>query len=860
MAFPELPDDRRARPRRYRGSDSPERPGRRRAPEAPPPADAPGGAGSEQDWLLGAALQHGVPPRSEDDPAEPASYGVRTRHAEPEPEDDRDMPGRYRNGYGTVAGEHRGRHGSGSNGVAAPDPDGYANGHQPGHSAPEGHGSHNGYVPPRAPGRGGPPGANGAVTDGPDSLRARYAGRLSEGESNGSGGRRRAEDRSWPPAGRPRQDDGDEPRAHRADGGELRSRRARPETDDPRSGRFRPREGAEPRSGHFRPPEADDPRSGHLRPPEADEFRSGRVRPPESDELRPGRTGGHRRAAGPAGAPPRSPGAEPRGGHRPPDAPGRHGGPANGSWIDPAAERGFDPAAGPGHDNGHARPVGRENGHARPAGRADGGYARPAAFDGPPPHTPDGPVRRRDAGRDGTLRPGPSGGRHGGEPGVPTGYEGAPRRRPAGPEHAPGPVAPRTAIGPDGAVAPPVRPQGPPSGRMPSAPLPRSPLPPEETTVFGGTPAPPRGAPPADDEFTPPDDAEAFESEPRRRRAGRPVPDAPEPSDEPDPDEQPDDAAAESTNSPRSGRHGVPAVGIAGRIAALTGRSKATQGEDGEKRQLAFWKELLLLAGVALLLTVLIQTFLAKVYVIPSGSMETTLHGCPGCTNDRVLVDKVTYNFTDVSPGDIVVFRGTEGWSAETSTGGGSTNPILRGLETVGSLVGFAPPDEKDFVKRVIAVGGQTVACCDALNQVMVDGQPLEEPYVYYLPEAGPARQIPFGPVTVPEGEYWMMGDSRNNSADSRAAGHGPIPDGNVIGKARLIVLPFDRFGWLGSANPQTATASAAPGLPDGLPLALGMMGALPFALGRRRMLRARAEAERFLPAVRPPSGWRRRS
>ncbi len=256
-----------------------------------------------------------------------------------------------------------------------------------------------------------------------------------------------------------------------------------------------------------------------------------------------------------------------------------------------------------------------------------------------------------------------------------------------------------------------------------------------------------------------------------------------------------------------------------------------------------------MLIGVALLLTFLIQTFVAKVFVIPSGSMETTLNGCTGCDNDRVLVDKVTYNFTDITPGDVVVFRGPESWSSSEYELDQTTNPVLRGLQMAGSLIGFAPPDEKDFVKRVIATGGQTVACCDALNQVMVDGQPLEEPYIYYLPEAGPARQIPFGPITVPQGEMWMMGDSRNNSADSRAAGHGPVPEENVIGKVRLIVLPFDRFGWVDAVNPQTsAQADAAGGLPQGGALALGMMGAFPFALGRRRLLERRAEEQRFLP------------
>ena len=87
---------------------------------------------------------------------------------------------------------------------------------------------------------------------------------------------------------------------------------------------------------------------------------------------------------------------------------------------------------------------------------------------------------------------------------------------------------------------------------------------------------------------------------------------------------------------------------------------------------------------------------------------------------------------------------------------------------------------------------------------MLVDGKPLDEPYIYFLPEAGTARQDAFGPITVPAGTLWMMGDSRNNSADSRVPGHGPVPISNVIGQARLIVLPFARFGSIPSPNPQT--------------------------------------------------------
>jgi signal peptidase I len=279
---------------------------------------------------------------------------------------------------------------------------------------------------------------------------------------------------------------------------------------------------------------------------------------------------------------------------------------------------------------------------------------------------------------------------------------------------------------------------------------------------------------------------------------------------------------------------------------ATTGRTP----RSGRRRRPTFWRELPVLVVVALVLTFLIQTFLAKVYVIPSGSMETTLHGCTGCANDRVLVDKVTYRFRDPAPGDVVVFRGPDTWRGEFTVEE-TANPVLRALQGLGSLIGLAPPDEKDFVKRVIATGGQTVACCDPRNRVLVDGQPLDEPYIYYLPEAGPARQAPFGPVTVPAGQLWVMGDSRNNSADSRVPGHGAIPEDAVIGQVRLIVMPFSRFRTVPSIDPHSTAVGMGGAATDGLPVALGLIGLAP-------VVRPRRLETGFLPTARPPRRRRR--
>ncbi|WP_218181096.1 signal peptidase I [Actinosynnema pretiosum] len=265
-------------------------------------------------------------------------------------------------------------------------------------------------------------------------------------------------------------------------------------------------------------------------------------------------------------------------------------------------------------------------------------------------------------------------------------------------------------------------------------------------------------------------------------------------------------------------------------------------GGAEEKKKQPLWRELLILAGTALVLTVLIQTFLARVYVIPSQSMEQTLHGCTGCQNDRVLVDKLTYKFSDIEPGEVVVFRGPPSWGQNDFSSSRSDNPVVSSLQSVASLIGLAPPDERDFVKRVIATGGQTVECCDDQHRLLVDGKPLDEPYIYWQPGTSPEDHEPFAPVTVPEGSLWVMGDNRTNSTDSRKQGgggvNGAVPESEVIGKARVIVLPPSRWQGIGDHNPQ-AQAIGAPAWQSGLPAGAGLAAAFPVLLLGRR-LRAR--------------------
>jgi signal peptidase I len=306
----------------------------------------------------------------------------------------------------------------------------------------------------------------------------------------------------------------------------------------------------------------------------------------------------------------------------------------------------------------------------------------------------------------------------------------------------------------------------------------------------------------------------------------------------------PEDDPERTELIPRISDPGTPSVPLPrGGTGEKPSNNKVGKHRRAPKKQ-PLWRELLTLLAIALVLTFLIQQFLGRVYSIPSGSMEQTLHGCTGCTGDRVLVDKLVFDFRDPAPGDVIVFEGPEAWTENDATAQGPSNPLVRSLQWLGSLVGLAPPNERDFVKRVVAVGGQTVQCCDDKWRVLVDGKPLDEPYVYWQNGVPDARQR-FDPVVVPEGTLWVMGDNRSDSCDSRCQGggglRGVVPIDKVIGKVRFIVLPPDRWRGVGDHDPQAVAGVAAsmplsaPGWQQGAPLGLGVVAAWPTLwLGRR--------------------------
>ena len=200
----------------------------------------------------------------------------------------------------------------------------------------------------------------------------------------------------------------------------------------------------------------------------------------------------------------------------------------------------------------------------------------------------------------------------------------------------------------------------------------------------------------------------------------------------------------------------------------------------------SFLRELPGIVITALVISVLIKTFLVQAFYIPSGSMENTL-----LVNDRVLVNKLADKPDEIHRGDIVVFRDPGGWlnGPQTASRGGLLGLVRDGLV----FVGLAPAaGEEDLIKRVIGVGGDKVVCCDAKKRVTVNGVPLDEPYLF--PGDDPSEQT-FS-VTVPAGELWVMGDHRSVSEDSRfhteQPGKGFVPVDDVIGRAFTIVWPLD--------------------------------------------------------------------
>lgn len=308
-----------------------------------------------------------------------------------------------------------------------------------------------------------------------------------------------------------------------------------------------------------------------------------------------------------------------------------------------------------------------------------------------------------------------------------------------------------------------------------------------------------------------------------------------------------------------------PAVGetmMADATAPADGQGTGEDADDGAKhddtttpepprrrRRRSFWRELPVLVVVALALALVIKTYAIQAFYIPSGSMQNTLQ-----IGDRVLINKLVYDFRNIHRGDIVVFDGAGSWDLNTAPP--SSNPFTKFFDNLGEMVGLVH-GEDDYIKRVIGLPGDHVACCDAQGRVTVNGAPLTEQS--YLYPGNVPSQSRFS-IVVPPSRLWVMGDHRGVSYDSRGhvgdPGGGTIPESSVLGRAFVIIWPPSRWGFLpipstfqqaklnassAAANDPALNAALArgaaipvrPSSPE-LPLAFGFAGAVPLTLLQR--------------------------
>lgn len=186
----------------------------------------------------------------------------------------------------------------------------------------------------------------------------------------------------------------------------------------------------------------------------------------------------------------------------------------------------------------------------------------------------------------------------------------------------------------------------------------------------------------------------------------------------------------------------------------------------------------------ALVIAFLVKTFLLRGFYIPSGSMEQTLQ-----VNDRVFINVAGSYFSEPKRGDVIVFKDSQGWIPSTQK---TSSPLKDAL----SFAGILPDTSSNFlVKRVIGTPGDVVES-DGNGKIKVNGVEITEPYLY---PGNPPSEVPFK-VTVPAGKYFVMGDHRSNSADSRyhiSDGTAFISKDDVQGNVFVVAWPLNHFGLL---------------------------------------------------------------
>lgn len=202
-------------------------------------------------------------------------------------------------------------------------------------------------------------------------------------------------------------------------------------------------------------------------------------------------------------------------------------------------------------------------------------------------------------------------------------------------------------------------------------------------------------------------------------------------------------------------------------------------------------RELPIIVGSALIVSIIVKTFFLHFFFIPSGSMENTLQ-----IGDRIAVNKFGALFSEIKRGEVVVFADPDNWlgAAPQKSNNGVAGQFKNALITLGVV----PDPAKQFlIKRVIGVGGDTVICCDTSGKLQVNGTSINESYIY---ENDVPSESKFN-VTVPNGYIWVMGDHRSASADSRFhtddVNKGMVPLTKVVGRAAFIVWPVTNWDFL---------------------------------------------------------------
>ncbi|WP_258933317.1 signal peptidase I [Nesterenkonia pannonica] len=194
--------------------------------------------------------------------------------------------------------------------------------------------------------------------------------------------------------------------------------------------------------------------------------------------------------------------------------------------------------------------------------------------------------------------------------------------------------------------------------------------------------------------------------------------------------------------------------------------------------------EAAIVIGLAVLISFIVKTFFLRAFYIPSESMEPALE-----VDDRIVVNLLAPGPMELDRGDVVVFEDTRQWwgpeqSPETNLG-----------QEALIFIGLMPDTSSHYVvKRIVGLSGDTVECCDEQGRILVNGEPVDEPYI----NDGHSPSEQEFSVEVPEGHVWLLGDNRGASADSRAhvdePNAGAVPEEDVIGRHLGTVWPFDRF------------------------------------------------------------------